>query len=273
MKTLFRTLLLVAIGLSMSACFAEKTYMGKVDVVGIGAGHKPTSSDANSINKSTLKNITVTYADKIKIEEQDVSKNTKYVVGEALTKEFSGEPKFLVDYLNVHQSLDNKVIILDKNGVVAWSGRFSTADVTKANGAYDYGITGIDRMYFDDAMKKFVLDGDEAAEYDEDKKIIFTQDISSMFSNSGKHPLLFTKLPNIKVSNTDGLELNLSSLIKNGKPTVLVFYMSQAAKRDLIKDVGNAINVVNMFSGVDSNTETLRPQRVLQSIQEIYFVK
>jgi len=276
MKTFINILLVVAIPLFMSGCMAEKTYLGKVDVVGIGAGAKPVNSDSYNIDKSRLSNITVTNTPNIKITEQDVSKTVKYVAGEALVKSYTGEPKLLVEYLNSYQELSNKVLILDKAGIVAWSGSFKNNDIQSANGVYDYGFTGVDRMSFGEAMEKYVLD-EELADYDDEKTIVFpnsnTDSFMSGFSSSKKFPFLLAKLPEMKVIDSNKNEISISSLANNGKPTLLIFYMSkQRDMNNLIDDTAKVGNMAKMFTG-NSASRDVRPQEILNNIQTIYFTK
>lgn len=275
MKTFVNILFFISMTLLMSGCFAEKTYIGKVDVIGIGAGQKSATGDAHSIEKKQLSNITVAYASDIQITEQKVNKTVKYVAGDALSKSYSGTPTLLVDYLNSYQSLSNKVLILDKNGVVAWSGNFKSRDIQSANGVFDYGFTGPDRMTFGEAMEKYVLD-EETADYDDEKKIVFpkgnTEHFTSAFSYSSKYPFLLAKFPDMSLVDSNGKAVSVSALATNGKPTVLVFYMSKAPSTDtLANDVNKAASIAGMFSGNIGSDAPLYPHNILQSIQTIYF--
>lgn len=272
MKTLFNYALIVVALLFMSGC-AAKTYVGKVDVVGIGAGAKPTTVDRQYILESSLPNVVIGYTPNLSVVEQNVSDTTKYIVGDALVKTYTGEPKFLVDYLNSYQNLENKVLILDKNGVIAWSGSFSGNDINSANGVYDYGLTGIDRMSFAEAMEKFVLN-EETTDFDNDKKIEFPkgnkESFLSGFSYSKKYPLLFTKLPNMNITGSNG-DIDLSKIIGNKKPTVLVFFMSQAKKStDLMDDVGKVKDMFDMARGKSASQKAPTPEMVLKQLQDIY---
>ncbi len=261
MKTLTTKILLSAVAIAMFSGCGPSSYNGLVNVVAVGAGEQPKSvNDRNYINKNSLPNIVVYHTPNIKINEQNVSTNTKYLIGNALSREFSGEPKILVNYLNKYQSLDNKVLILDKNGVVAWSGHFRGTDVTKSMGVYDYGFMGSDSIPFGEAMEKFVLDADNAEEYKKDKKNIFNDD--------NKYPFLFTKYPNMQLGST-----NISEITSNNKPTVLVFFMSKDnSKNTLANDINKVSNFIGGFSGrVSSNSPT--PQNVLKDIQDTYFEK
>lgn len=274
MKTFTNILLSGAVALSMSAC-AGKTYMGKVDVVGIGAGAKSATKNANTVNDAMLADIVVAYTPNLITKEQKVNETVKYVAGDALIKEYSGEPKLLADYLNAYQSLNNKILILDKNGVVAWSG-FYKGNIKGSRGVYDYGITGADFMPFDEAMEKFVIDGDEA-DFDDEKVISFPKtnkdSLLSGFSYSKKYPLLFTKLPDMKVVTTSGKTVSTNRLAKDGKPTVLVLYMSKGkSDKNLASDIDKARNLVGMFTG-DTVAKDAAPQKVLQDIQTSYFSK
>ena len=274
MKMLTNVLLAGTVALAISGC-AGKSYIGKVDVLGVGAGPQVSASDPNYIDSSMLSDIVVAYTPKLQIKEQDVGKNVKYVAGDALVKEYSGEPKLLADYLNSYQSMTNKILILDKNGVVAWSGYFK-GDIKSSQGVYDYGITGVDRMPFDEAMEKFVIDGDEA-DFDEEKTIAFPkgnkESLLSGFSYSKKYPLLFTKLPDMKVTNAQGQTISTQELSNNGKPTVLILYMSKGKEEaSLTGDVQKVRDVVDMFSG-RSAQKAAKPQQVLTDMQQNYFSK
>ncbi|QSZ42889.1 hypothetical protein GJV85_12480 [Sulfurimonas aquatica] len=269
MKTLINMLIITGITLFMSGCFAEKSYLGKVDVIGVGAGAKPVNPDMNHVEKAMLPNIMVATTPELQVQEQDVHTNVKYVLGDTLTKEYSGEPKMLADYLNAYSVLLNKVYIIDKNGVVAWSGSFKDNDIENAQGVYDYGLTGADRISFDEAMEKFVLDGDEA-DFDDDKVVEFPKDNTdsflSGFSYSKKYPMLLTKFPDMEVLNSHGDKVSMSSLSNNGKPTVVVLYMSKAPDSSMFADVSR---IQSMFTG-ESNSR-VSPQKVLQRIEEVYF--
>ncbi len=276
MKTFLNVLLVLSMALLMSGCFAEKSYMGKVDVIGIGAGAKPATQDAHSLDSTKLSNITVAYAPDIKVKEQAVSDTVKYVVGDALTKEYSGEPKLLVDYLNFSQNLTNKVLILDKNGVVAWSGFFENYDIQNAKGVYDYGIMGVDRMSFDEAMQKYVLD-EELADCDDEKKIIFPkgniEKLAAGFSNSKYHPFVLAKFPDISLVDSNGKTLSIAKLAHNGKPTVLVFYMSKAPNKNTLgNDIDKVADIASTFtSKIHHSVAPVYPQNILEKIQTVYF--
>lgn len=273
MKKLVNYLLIVVATLLMSGC-AAKSYVGKVDMVAIGAGAKAVStSDKQYINENALPGIVVGYTPNLSITEQGTSDTVKYVAGEALIKTYSGEPKFLADYLNSYQKIENKVLILDKNGVVAWSGHFSGTDINSAKGIYDYGLTGKDYMPFNEAMEKFVID-EETTDYDEDKKIEFPkgnkESFMSGFSYSKKFPLLFTKLPNMTIESSKG-SVDLSNTISNNKPTVLVFFMSQGdSGESLLKDVAKAKDLFNMVRGKASDKKAPTPNMVLKQLQDTY---
>ena len=129
-------------------------------------------------------------------------------------------------------------------------------------------------MTFNEAMEKFVIDGDEAEDYDKEKKFDFAKSKKSLFSNSAKHPLLFTKLPDMSLVTADGKTIQLSSLVNDHKPTVLVFYMSKAGNQNTLShDVDKLKNVVNMFGGSADVTKQVLPKEVLESIHEIYLTK
>jgi len=274
MKRLMQVALVVVVAFLGSGC-AQKSYVGKVDVVGIGAGPKPVAQNKNSVVPSKLNKVSLLYADKIKVEKQKTSKPVAYLAGRSLVKKYSGEPKFLVDYLNAYQSLDNKILIIDKNGVVAWAGYARTDNIKNAQGVYDYGLTGVDSMSFAEAMEKFVIDEDEAEDYDADKKFNFEELKASLFSRSDRHPLLFTKLPDMQFISEDGKSVRLSQFVNNHKPTVLLFYMSKADNtRSLIDDVNKAASMVKMFSGGESSgTGEKTPEKILEDIQTYYLTK
>ena len=261
MKTLLKKIILSGVVVALMSGCGPSSYNGLVNVVAVGAGEKPTSvSDKNYVETESLPNIIVYHTPGIKIKEQDVSTKTKYIAGDALTKEYTGAPSLLVDYLNKYHSLDNKVLILDTRGVVAWSGYFRGSDVTQAMGVYDYGLLGTDRISFDEAMGKYVMDKEDAEEYKKDKKIVFTDD--------EKYPFLFAKYPNMRVGNND-----LSKVISNNKPSVLIFFMSKdTSEGTLSGDVDSVVNAVKFFSGQESSS-SLTPQSVLQNIEDVYFEK
>jgi len=274
------SLMSMAVVLTLAGC-GPATYNGKVDLVGVGAGPKPTRTDRHYIDPAKVPNSHLLYADKIQEKEQDVSTTVKYVVGDALIKEYSGEPQLLVDYLNAHQKLDNLVLILDKNGVVAWSSHFRTSNIADTIGIYDYGLMGEDRMSFSEAMEKFVGDLDEAEDYKPEKKIFIPKDntdtFMSGFSRDKKYPFLFTKLNELKdaeFTNIDGQKVKLSSLINDNKPTILIFYKSKAAKDEasLQKDIDMAKDVFNMLKGGSTSSNSVpAPQIILQNVETTIF--
>ena len=271
---IYRSLAVVAATMVLAGC-GSVSYNGKVDVVGIGAGAKPMHTDTNYVEKAKVQDIHLLYADKIKIKEQDASKTVKYIAGDALVKEYSGEPKLLVDYLNAYQKLSNLVLIVDKNGVVAWEGKLKTTDFDNATGVYDYGLTGADRMSFNDAMEKFVAEGDEAEEYDAEKTPKFpkdnTESLMSGFSYATKYPFLFVKLEDMSFTDANGKEVHLSEFTQNGKPAVLIFYMAEGKKsRDIHDDLSMASSLLHGFS---SDTKTVKPEVLLESIEKRYFQK
>ena len=272
MKALLTKTVLSGVAIAIMSGCGPSSYNGLVNVVAVGAGEKPTTkSDRNYVDTSSLPNIVVFHTPNLKIKEQKVSKNVKYIAGEALEKEYSGEPKIMVDYLNAYQNIDNKVLILDKKGIVAWSGAFKTNNITSAVGVYDYGLTGAKRMSFSDAMEKFVLDQDEA-EFDEDKKIKFPQgnkdSFAAGFSYAGKYPLLMTKFPDMKLGTT-----TLSAIESNNKPTVLVFFMSKDTQSGTMQaDVNKVTNMIGAFTGA-AKVGSPKPQKVLNDIEEIYLKK
>ena len=82
MKKLVNYLLIVVATLLMSGC-AAKSYVGKVDMVAIGAGAKAVStSDKQYINENALPGIVVGYTPNLSITETGTSDTVKYVAVE-----------------------------------------------------------------------------------------------------------------------------------------------------------------------------------------------
>jgi len=274
MKNLITKIVLSGTAIAVMSGCGPASYNDRVNVVAVGAGHKPKATDRNYVDDKKLPDVQVYYTPNLKIKEQNASATVKYIAGDALVKEYSGEPKLMVDYLKAYHSFDNMVLILDKNGVVAWSGAFKGDDIRNAQGVYDYGITGAKFISFDEAMEKFVIDEDEA-EFDEDKKIKFPTDNKSSFlagfSYAGKYPLLMTKLPDMKFGKT-----SLSEIRKNHKPTVIVFFMAADEKQEktLANDINKVQNLMGFVTGSGSSDEKIpAPQKVLTEIEKIYFKK
>ena len=255
------------------------SYSGMVDVVGVGVGPKVKSADSHFVDQTKLASINVLYADKIKIKEQKVSKTVKYVAGGSLVKEYSGEPELLAKYFNsVQLRDDNLVLIVDKNGVVAWEGHLRTTDFKNAFGVDDYGITGEDKISFDEAMSKFVGDGEEAEDYKKDKKIIFPKNnkegFISGFNYDKRNPFLFVKLSDMSFTSPDGGTVNLSKFTSDGKPSVLIFYPSHGKKEaDLNEDMGMAVDAFNMLRGKAVSKKRPSPARLLKAIEDTYLTK
>ncbi|MEA3499554.1 MAG: hypothetical protein U9R41_00815 [Candidatus Marinimicrobia bacterium] len=274
MKNLMKLALVFLIGLMVIGC--SSSYVGKVDVIGVGAGEKPTSHDRHFVNESQVKNIKVTHTPNIKFKEQDVSENVKFVAGDALIKEFSGDPQLMVDYLNYSQKFNNLVLILDKNGVVAWEGYVKFLDFTNAFGVSSYGLTGPKRISFHEAMETFIGKEKKAKKYKEDKKIEFPKNnkesFAKGFSYEKKYPFLFTKLPDMGFTTLDGNKIQLSKFSENGKPTVLVFYMSQAKKTaNASAELKMAADALKMLTNSGKRNEIPLPNELLKQIEDIYF--
>ncbi|MBD3823712.1 MAG: hypothetical protein IE916_04305 [Epsilonproteobacteria bacterium] len=272
MKRFFKYLSVLFMALMLSGCMAEKSYLGNVNVVGVGAGAKPAKTDVNYVDAGKYNHSIVVYTPNIAITEQKTNDTVKYVAGDALVKSFSGEPSMMVAYLNAYQAFKNKALIIDKNGVVAWSGAFRGNDIENANGTYDYGITGEKRMTFKEAMEKFVLN-EEVTDFDKDKVIEFPQGngekFLSGFSYAKRHPLLFTKLPDMKFIGEKG-EITLSQILSNKKPTVLIFYMAQGERA---RNLGDDLSQASYLLGVSEAPVVTTPAAVLQQIESIYLSK
>lgn len=273
MNRFFNYGLILSIAILLSGCFAEKSYMGKVNFVGVAAGPQPEKVDPNYVNVKSFPHVQVVYTPGISVEEQKANDTVKYVAGDALVKTYRGEPQMMVDYLNAYQGMQYKVLILDKNGVVAWSGKFGKSGVQDAQGVYDYGLTGEDRSSFDEAMEKYVLDGEESEDFDSDKKLEFPKGNKSSFmagfSWSKRNPFLFTKLPDMKFQGVNG-EVTLSQIMSNKKPTVLIFFMAKGAhERSLSDDISTAAYLM----GRGGAAGVMPPDRIFQDIENVYFAK
>ncbi len=264
---------LILLGIIVNAC--SSSYLGQVDIVGVGAGEKPTTQDKYYIDPDQIDHIVLTYTPGLKSKEQEVSKGVKFVAGEALVKNFSGQPQLMVDYLNFHQKFDNLVLVLDKNGVVAWEGHLKFLDFGNAYGVSKYGLTGPKRIHFGEAMETYVGKEKKAKKYKKDKKIKFPKNnkesFAQGFSYAKKYPFLFTKLPEMEFTTIDGELVRLSQYTENKKPTVLVFYMAQGKKeRDLGDAVQLATDVGKVLRGGEASHKVSRPQVLLKKIENVY---
>jgi len=253
---------LIAFLLLFANC-ASQSYADRLDVYGIGAGPKPGSNDAHAIDESKLNNAKVAYTPQLVIKEQDVSKNTKAALGDALTREFEGKPELLAAWLSEKQDLENVALLIDKNGVVAWHGRFNKQDVPGVIGVEGYKMLGgAQRITFSEALKKYV-DKEKTQKYKEDKKIEFKK---GFFDYGKEGPFVYTKLPQLKVKGSDGTTVDISEVAQNGKPTLLIFFMSSARKKEAADKAQNAIGFITSGGG----TQKIVPQKVLYFIEDGY---
>ncbi|MCF7741392.1 MAG: hypothetical protein K9N00_06310, partial [Candidatus Marinimicrobia bacterium] len=78
-------------------------------------------------------------------------------------------------------------------------------------------------------------------------------------------PFVYTKLPQLKVKRTDGQLVDISEITQNGKPTLLVFFMSSARKKETADKVSNAIGMIT-----SGGTQKIVPQKVLYFIEDGY---
>lgn len=203
---------------------ASTSYIGKFDVYGVGAGPEPTASVRNAVDTAQLKYVKVGYTPNLTIKEQDVGNTAKMLLNSALTREYSGQPEFLAGWLNEGQQLLNAALLLDKNGVVAWQGSFDSDKIEGEQGVEGYKLMG-GRQYltFSEAFEKYVKK-EKTQKYKEDKQINFDQG----FFESGKEgPFVYAKLPEFSVQSPDGSLVDMSSVINNGKPTLLIFFLSE----------------------------------------------
>ena len=203
---------------------ASTSYIGKFDVYGVGAGPEPAASARNAVDAGQLKYVKIGYTPNITVTEQDVSKTGKMLLGTALTRKYSGQPYFLAGWLNEEQKLLNAALLLDKNGVVAWQGSFDSDNIQEERGVEGYKLLG-GRQYitFSEAFEKYVKK-EKTQKYKADKQINFDQG----FFESGKEgPFIYAKLPDFSVQAPDGSMVDMSSVINDGKPTLLIFFLSQ----------------------------------------------
>lgn len=271
MKKMILWSLIVGLALFASGC--STSYLGKVDVMGVGIGSKSVdTSDTQYVDESRLNNISVAYTPEIEIIEQKVSKTAKFVAGEALTKEYKGEPEMLSAWMNEAQGVVNAALLIDKNGVVAWHGYFRGSDVTQSLGVEGYSLFGgAKRITFDEAIKKYVGDLDKQ-DFEEDKVIKFEK---GFFDYGKEGPFVYTKLPDFEVTKTDGKIININSLVKNGKPTLLVFFMAKGKEEaDLMDVVKTTRNIASVLQGGEMDSGPVVPQQLFTNIEKTYlFVK
>ena len=254
-------LTLIAFLLLFANC-ASQSYVDRLDVYGVGAGPKPDVEDPHNIDNSKLNHVKVAYTPDLVIKEQNVGEKTKAALGDALTREFDGEPKMLASWLSEKQDLENIALLIDKNGVVAWHGQFDKQDVPATIGVEGYRMLGgAQRITFGEALEKYVDKG-KTQKFKEDKKIEFKK---GFFDYGKEGPFVYTKLPQLKVKRTDGQLVDISEITQNGKPTLLVFFMSSARKKETADKVSNAIGMIT-----SGGTQKIVPQKVLYFIEDGY---
>lgn len=220
----FKTSGLLLLSLIFLTHCASSNYIGKFDVYGVGAGPEPAASVRNAVDAAQLKYVKVGYTPKLATREQDVGNTTKKLLNSVLTREYSGQPKFLADWLNEEQKLLNAALLLDKNGVIAWQGSFDSDKIQEDQGVEGYKLLG-GRQYlpFYEAFEKYVKK-EKTQKYKKDKQINFDQG----FFESGKEgPFVYARLPDFSVQSPDGSMVDMSTVIDNGKPTLLIFFLSQ----------------------------------------------
>lgn len=259
----------------MVGCVAEKSYTGKVNVVAIGAGPKPTDSfDRQYIKEDYIPNAIVGYTPNLFVSQQSSINSMNYIMGDGV-RTYSGEPKLLVDYLNSYQKLDNKVFIIDKNGVVAWSANFSTNIIGLTKGVDYYDIYGENFINFDQAMQRYVFD-EQTTDFDDTKQHIFPEYTQKQYlyesDYQSKYPMLFTKLPDMKIYTSKG-ELSLSKIMSNNKPTILFLFISQKNKNNNLE--GEMKTAADMFNAMkdDASNQRISPQQVLRELESTYFIQ
>lgn len=260
-------------GLALFASGCSTSYLGKVDVMGVGIGHKSVdTTDSQYVDESSLSNISVAYTPDIEVVEQKVSETTKYIAGEALTKEYKGEPQMLSAWMNEAQGIVNAALLIDKNGVVAWHGYLRRSDVSQALGVEGYSLFGgTKRISFDEAIKKYVGDLDEQ-DFEEDKVLKFEK---GFFDYGKEGPFVYTKLPDFKVTKSDGEVININSLVKNGKPTLLIFFIAKGKeKADLMDAAKTTRNIASVLRGGEMEANNVLPRQLFTNIEKAYlFVK
>lgn len=276
MSRMIQWLFVAGMILTFSGC--ATTYMGKVDAMGVGVGPKPDNmANLNYVDETQLRNVSVAYTPGIEIiEQENVGKTAKFVLGDALVKEYKGEPKLIVDWLNKYQQIGNFAMIIDKNGVIAWTGTLRSDDIRSSNGIEGYSLFGGKKfLTMDEAMDKYVGDGKEQ-DFEEEKVIEFKDEgLKGMFKGSKEGPWVYAKLPDFNVVTASGEEISISSIVNNGKPTLLVFFMSKGKeKADLEDTIETVQNVASILSGGEAREQAITPANALKNIDAQYlFVK
>lgn len=253
---------LLAFVIIFSQC-GSTSYVDRLDVYGVGAGPQPEKEDPHVIDESKLEHVKVAYTPELVIKEQDASETVKNVAGDALLRNFEGKPELLAAWLSEKQDLENVALLIDKNGVIAWHGQFDQQNIPEILGVEGYRMLGgAQRITFSEALKKYV-DKEKTQKYREDKKIEFKK---GFFDYGKEGPFVYTKLPQLKVQRSGGKIIDLSEVTQNGKPTLLIFFMSKARKKQTADKVKNAIGLITSGGG----TQKIVPQKVLYFIEDGY---
>ncbi|UCZ57908.1 hypothetical protein LGV61_06450 [Desulfurispirillum indicum] len=267
-------LALVILTVALAGCGGPKVYNleNQAALIGVGAGAAPGADDPFTFNMDAFPSLKLNYTPGILVKEQEVSDRTKYLAGDALSKEFSGTPQFMVDWLQETQKLTNVIFIIDKNGTIAWTGNFLyRLDLDELDGVVTQGLTGVKRMPFREAMEKFVVKGD-TTKYDS-KPISFEKG----FFSGNRSIFIHKRLPEIDIKKADGTATTLEKQ-RGDKPAVVMFFMASGKQeRSLSGDIDKVSDMAARWSdaikGTGSVKEEARPQEFFQLMQNSYFVK